>query len=51
LPTWCRTETKAPDVTGRYLNAPEHAEVSCVDDKIAIQALVCHSCADQSIIE
>lgn len=32
-------ETKAADIIGLYLNPPQHAAVSCVDEKTAIQAL------------
>jgi hypothetical protein len=31
-------ETKAADVIGLYLSPPQHAAVSCVDEKSAIQA-------------
>jgi DDE superfamily endonuclease len=32
-------ESKAADIIGLYLNPPQHAEVFCVDEKTAIQAL------------
>src|SRR5450631_523277 len=32
-------EEKAADITGLYLNPPQHAAVFCVDEKTAIQAL------------
>jgi transposase len=32
-------ETKAADIIGLYLHAPQHAAVFCVDEKAAIQAL------------
>src|ERR1700689_3298775 len=32
-------KSKAADVTGLYLNPPQHAAVFCVDEKTAIQAL------------
>jgi transposase len=32
-------ESKAADISGPYLNPPQHAAVFCVDEKTAIQAL------------
>ena len=32
-------ERKAAEIIGLYLNPPQHAAVSCVDEKSAIQAL------------
>src|SRR5206468_6799874 len=32
-------ESKAADISGLYMNPPQHAAVFCVDEKTAIQAL------------
>ena len=32
-------ETKAADIIGLYLRPPQHAAISCVDEKTAIEAL------------